>query len=90
MAAAPAAPGSLRTLDADLDTVNAKYLGQSILPPGGGGAMKASAMAVLAGTPTHPPRFNKYSGIQVNSSQYIDLTESFEKSKDSFEISRDD
>eukprot|EP00240_Pyramimonas_obovata_P007990 CAMPEP_0118944646 /NCGR_PEP_ID=MMETSP1169-20130426/40713_1 /TAXON_ID=36882 /ORGANISM="Pyramimonas obovata, Strain CCMP722" /LENGTH=152 /DNA_ID=CAMNT_0006890171 /DNA_START=346 /DNA_END=800 /DNA_ORIENTATION=+ len=49
----PVVEGSLRSLNADLEGIQS-WLGQSILPPGGGGAMKASAMALLHGTPKSP------------------------------------
>jgi len=58
-----AAPGSLRTMNAQVESLWC-WLGKHIVPPGGGGAMKASVMALVAGTPGRPPRHNKYSGIQ--------------------------
>ncbi|KAK3286540.1 hypothetical protein CYMTET_5907 [Cymbomonas tetramitiformis] len=61
--APPPAEGSLRTLDADVRTLDNEWLGKQICPPVGSGAMKAAVMALLRGSST-PPKHNKYSGIQ--------------------------
>jgi hypothetical protein len=60
-----APPGSLRTLDADLAAMHKASLGQLVLPPEGSGALKAAVMGMLRGNVNHPPKHNKYSGIQV-------------------------
>ena len=53
--------GSIRDLDAQLEHVRRDFLGQSIPPIDGTGAMKQRVVHVLS--PICSPRFSKYSGI---------------------------
>ena len=56
-------PGSSRAMLAKLDEVHPAFLGRTVAPQDGSGAMKASVMARLRGSSV-PPAHNKYSGIQ--------------------------
>lgn len=69
--ASEAPPGSLRTLDADLAAMHKASLGQLLLPPEGSGALKAAVMGMLRGNVNHPPKHNKYSGIQVRLTRIV-------------------